>query len=79
MTESVLYHASEGVATITLNRPELLNALSREMLESLREAIERAAQGVTVRAVVLTGAGRGFFVRCRLGRRDACRSRQGTG
>ncbi|CAE6864012.1 1,2-epoxyphenylacetyl-CoA isomerase [Paraburkholderia domus] len=60
MTESVLYHASEGVATITLNRPEVLNALSRDMLESLREAVERAAQDATVRAVVLTGAGRGF-------------------
>lgn len=60
MTESVLYHASEGVAIITLNRPEVLNALSREMRESLREAIERAAQDAAVRAVVLTGTGRGF-------------------
>jgi 2-(1,2-epoxy-1,2-dihydrophenyl)acetyl-CoA isomerase len=60
MTESVLYHASEGVATITLNRPEVLNALSRDMLESLREAVERAAQDTAVRAAVLTGAGRGF-------------------
>jgi 1,4-dihydroxy-2-naphthoyl-CoA synthase len=60
VTESVLYHASEGVAAITLNRPEVLNAFSREMLESLGEAIERAAQDATVRAVVLTGAGRVF-------------------
>ncbi|KWR89336.1 enoyl-CoA hydratase-related protein [Cupriavidus sp. IDO] len=60
MTSPVLYHASEGVATITLNRPEVLNALNAELLSELRAAVERAAQDDAVRAAVLTGAGRGF-------------------
>jgi len=60
MTESVLYHVSEGVATITLNRPDVLNALNAELLAGLREAIDKAARDDAVRAVVLTGAGRGF-------------------
>jgi 2-(1,2-epoxy-1,2-dihydrophenyl)acetyl-CoA isomerase len=60
MTGTVLYNASEAVGTITLNRPEVLNALSVELLESLREIVERAAQDDAIRAVVLTGAGRGF-------------------
>jgi len=60
MTSPVLYHAAEGVATITLNRPDVLNALNAELLSELRAAVLRAAEDETVRAVVLTGAGRGF-------------------
>lgn len=60
MTESVLYHASEGVATITLNRPEVLNAVNAELLGNLRAAIQRAEDDGEIRAVVVTGAGRGF-------------------
>jgi 2-(1,2-epoxy-1,2-dihydrophenyl)acetyl-CoA isomerase len=57
--ESILYEAREGVATITLNRPAVLNAFTPEMLAALREALERAV-GEGQRAVLLTGAGRGF-------------------
>lgn len=60
MTSPVLYHAAEGVATITLNRPDVLNALNAELLAELRAAVERAAQDDAVRALVLTGSGRGF-------------------
>ncbi|AJG21375.1 enoyl-CoA hydratase-related protein [Cupriavidus basilensis] len=60
MTSPVLYHAAEGVATITLNRPDVLNALNSALLLELRAAVERAAQDEAVRAVVLSANGRGF-------------------
>lgn len=49
-----------GIATITLNRPEKLNAFSGRMRLDLAEALERAGTETSVRAVVITGAGRGF-------------------
>ncbi len=49
-----------GVALVTLERPERLNALNRPMLRELREVAEELATDASVRAVVLTGAGRGF-------------------
>jgi 2-(1,2-epoxy-1,2-dihydrophenyl)acetyl-CoA isomerase len=57
---SILYESAGGVATITLNRPDVLNACNREMVGEMRDAIERAAGDGSVRAVLLTGAGRGF-------------------
>lgn len=71
MTSPVLYHASEGVATITLNRPEVLNALNAELMQELRAAVDRAAADESVRAVVLTGAGRGFSSGADLGARQS--------
>lgn len=62
MSDTIGYDVDGAVATITLNRPEALNALTVEMKVSLREALERAADDAAVRAVVLTGAGRGFCV-----------------
>ena len=50
----------EGIATLTMNRPEALNALSPEMSAGLEEAIPRLARDPAVRAVVLTGAGGAF-------------------
>jgi 2-(1,2-epoxy-1,2-dihydrophenyl)acetyl-CoA isomerase len=49
-----------GVLTLTLNRPEALNSLNTELLAALAEAIDQAATDDAVRAVVITGAGRGF-------------------
>lgn len=49
-----------GVLTLTMNRPEVLNAINDVLLAELNEAIESAAQDETVRCVVITGAGRGF-------------------
>jgi enoyl-CoA hydratase/carnithine racemase len=56
----VLYDVSERVATITLNRPDRLNAYTGRMSEHIKEAMAKAASDPTVRVIVLTGAGRGF-------------------
>lgn len=58
--KGVLTRARDGVLTITLNRPEKLNALLPEMLSEVGRAIEGAAAKKTVRALILTGAGRAF-------------------
>lgn len=57
---SILYDVAEGVATITLNKPERLNAFDDEMLVEWADAIHRADQDRGVRAIIITGAGRGF-------------------
>jgi 2-(1,2-epoxy-1,2-dihydrophenyl)acetyl-CoA isomerase len=49
-----------AVGTVTLNRPDKLNAFTVEMVQELSEALERLAQAEAVRAIVLTGAGRAF-------------------
>jgi 2-(1,2-epoxy-1,2-dihydrophenyl)acetyl-CoA isomerase len=61
-TTPVRYDVDGAVATITLDQPDTLNALSVAMKVALRDAVERAATDDEVRAVVLTGAGRGFCV-----------------
>ncbi len=58
--QHLLIQQDGGVLTITMNRPEVLNAFNNAMLEELTEAVEAAAQDETVRCVVLTGAGRAF-------------------
>ncbi len=59
--ESVLFEVdSDGVALITLNRPDKMNACSGEMLSGLSDAYRRCDEDDAIRAVVLTGAGRGF-------------------
>jgi 2-(1,2-epoxy-1,2-dihydrophenyl)acetyl-CoA isomerase len=60
MTDAVLYEAADGIAKITLNRPERLNAMNADLLQAALEAMERAAADDEARVVVLTGAGRGF-------------------
>lgn len=59
---SVLYGQDGGVTTITLNRPESMNSLDTEAKEALLGALREAAEDPEVRAVVLTGRGRGFCV-----------------
>src|SRR5438034_608261 len=58
--QHLLISEDNGVLTITMNRPEVINAFNDTMLEELSEAIETAAQDHSVRCVVITGAGRGF-------------------
>lgn len=58
--ENVLYSVEESVATVTLNRPERLNAYIPQMGEEVVDAFERARTDPEVRVVILTGAGRGF-------------------
>jgi 2-(1,2-epoxy-1,2-dihydrophenyl)acetyl-CoA isomerase len=57
---AVLYAAEAGVATLTMNRPQVLNALNDELLAGLRDGLARAKADDGVRALLLTGAGRGF-------------------
>src|SRR5215472_6698045 len=58
--EEILYDVSDKVATITLNRPDRLNAWTAVMEREVRAAIEKAEGDEQVRVIVLTGAGRGF-------------------
>ena len=58
--KSFLYEAREGVATITLNRPERLNALTFEIYRELTDTFAALRTDASVRAVVITGAGRAF-------------------
>jgi 2-(1,2-epoxy-1,2-dihydrophenyl)acetyl-CoA isomerase len=57
---SILVSRDAGVLTLTLNRPDKLNAFNPEMHKLLRDALEQARDDAGVRAVLLTGAGRGF-------------------
>ena len=56
----VLEARDQGVLTLTLNRPERLNAITDELLDALTAALRASEADDTVRAVVLTGAGRAF-------------------
>jgi 2-(1,2-epoxy-1,2-dihydrophenyl)acetyl-CoA isomerase len=60
MERQLIETISDGVATLTLNRPDRLNALSTPIMEGLLEALPRLARESAVGTVVLTGAGRGF-------------------
>jgi enoyl-CoA hydratase len=57
----VIYEKSEGIATITLNRPDALNAFSKEVVNEVLQALEDAKNDDMVRVVVLTGAGEKAF------------------
>lgn len=59
-TDTVLLEKADQIATVTLNEPATLNALTYDMAVRLGEIVEDVAGDVDVRAVVLTGAGRGF-------------------
>ena len=56
----VLLESADGIARITLNRPEKRNALNSELIEGLKDALRRAAAAGEVRAIVLSGAGSDF-------------------
>ena len=58
--QDILYGVEDGVAVVTLNRPDRLNAWRAEMEREVREAMKAAAEDEAVRVIVLTGAGRGF-------------------
>jgi 2-(1,2-epoxy-1,2-dihydrophenyl)acetyl-CoA isomerase len=68
--ETVLAEVRGGVLVLTLNRPERLNAFNPEMHAALRAGFDRARDDGSVRAVLLTGAGRGFSAGQDLGDRD---------
>ncbi|MEE8470459.1 MAG: enoyl-CoA hydratase-related protein [Dehalococcoidia bacterium] len=56
----VIYEKEDWVATITLNRPEKLNAFNMEMMGEIDMALDEAAKDKEVRAIIITGTGRGF-------------------
>lgn len=58
--EQLLYDAQDGVATLTLNRPDKLNAWTNVLEREVRHALTAASADADVRVVILTGAGRGF-------------------
>jgi enoyl-CoA hydratase/carnithine racemase len=58
--EQILYDVADGVATVTLNRPDKLNAWTAQMEKEVQAAMARAEADGRVRVIVLTGAGRGF-------------------
>jgi 2-(1,2-epoxy-1,2-dihydrophenyl)acetyl-CoA isomerase len=60
MSEELLVSVEDGVAVLTLNRPERLNALTRDMLSALREKLASMAEDPEIGCVVLTGSGRAF-------------------
>jgi enoyl-CoA hydratase/carnithine racemase len=60
MATVVRYHVEDRVALVTLDRPDRLNAITREMGQQYAAALDRAGADPQVRAVVVTGAGRGF-------------------
>jgi 2-(1,2-epoxy-1,2-dihydrophenyl)acetyl-CoA isomerase len=59
-TTDVIYEVADGIATITLNRPEHLNTMGGELVPMAADAMVQAAEDSSVRAVILTGAGRAF-------------------
>jgi len=60
MDTTVLFEKENGIAVITLNRPERRNALNQDLLKNLYDCIDAVASDVDIRAAVLTGAGPGF-------------------
>ena len=58
--ECLLYEVKDGIATLTLNRPDRLNALGGSLREDLHDAVTRSADDPEVRVMVITGAGKGF-------------------
>ncbi|MHB0952964.1 MAG: 2-(1,2-epoxy-1,2-dihydrophenyl)acetyl-CoA isomerase PaaG [Allorhizobium sp.] len=69
-SDTVLVTMDHGVLRLTLNRPDKLNSFNEEMHIALRAALQRAHDDAAVRAVLLTGAGRGFSAGQDLGDRD---------
>lgn len=62
MSDVLQYDVTDGVATVTLHRPDAMNALDTALKTALRDTLRQAADDPQARAVVLTGSGRGFCV-----------------
>lgn len=59
-SQDTLYEVADGIATITLNRPEQMNTLGGEMMELVSDYMNKAERDADVRVIILTGAGRMF-------------------
>jgi enoyl-CoA hydratase/carnithine racemase len=58
--QTILYDVADNILTITLNRPEKLNAFTREMMTEMIDAFDQADADDHIRAIIVTGSGRGF-------------------
>lgn len=76
MTDQILFETKDHIATITLNRPEALNAFTEEMIGAWVEALQECRDNDDIHVVVLTGAGRAF---CAGGDVKAMHKRRGAG
>jgi enoyl-CoA hydratase/carnithine racemase len=65
--EQILYDVAEGICTVTLHRPDRLNAVTSRMIQELIEAFDRADADDAVRAIIVTGSGRAFCAGADLG------------
>ena len=65
--ETIIYEVENKVLTITLNRPDRLNAFTGGMMSDLIDAFDRADADDDVRVIIVTGAGRGFCAGADLG------------
>lgn len=61
VTDTIIVTRDRGVAVVTLNRPDRLNAMNSELMEALPGVLRSLAVDASVGCVVLTGAGRGFW------------------
>jgi len=73
--ETILYEKAGPVVTLTLNRPESVNAINPQMVKELHGALDEADRDPQARAIILTGAGRGFSAGYDIARRPSGRSR----
>ena len=62
MYKTLILSKENGVSTITLNRPEVMNAFNRKLTEEFTSAVNEVAGDTLTRVLVITGAGRGFCV-----------------
>lgn len=60
--KNIIFALKDGIATITFNRPEVLNALNKELLQELSTTLDEIEENEDIRALVLTGAGEKSFV-----------------
>jgi len=76
--QSIIFEVAEGVARLTLNRPERLNSFNVAMHTQVREVLDGLATGSSARVLILTGAGRGFCAGQDLGDRAVAPGGQGA-
>jgi enoyl-CoA hydratase/carnithine racemase len=69
--ETILYEIEDKILTITLNRPDRLNAFTGQMMDELILAFKKAGEDDDVRVIIVTGSGRGFCAGADLGAGEA--------
>ncbi len=67
--ETIQYEVTDGIALLTLNRPDVLNGINPKMIEEVRAAVADFSGDDQARVLVMTGAGRAFLFRRRSGDR----------